>query len=119
MIPLTIKVIKDWAFYKCWGLTTVILNDGLEEIGEAALYGCASLEGIKIPPSVKDIKYQPFCLCSVLTTVILNNGLEEGGILWMQVPRRHRDTPRHQSNQGSGILELLGVDECGSQRWAG
>ena len=29
----SVKVIKTWAFYGCSQLTTVILNDGLKEIG--------------------------------------------------------------------------------------
>jgi hypothetical protein len=55
-----------------------ILNDGLEEIGEGAFYGCALVQ-IDIPPSVSVIKEGAFCNCSGLTTAILNDGLEEIG----------------------------------------
>jgi hypothetical protein len=53
--------------------------------------------------------------------VILNDGLEEiggGGICAMHI-RTHCDTPLRQGDQVGGILQLLGVDECDSQRWAG
>ncbi len=57
----------------------MILNNGLEEIGEEVFYRCRSIEGIVIPPTVKAIKDQAFSECLGLTTVILNNGLEEIG----------------------------------------
>ena len=54
------------------------LNDGLEEIGERAFYGCA-LVRIDIPPSVRAIQTWAIYECSGLTTVILNDGVEEIG----------------------------------------
>jgi len=33
LFPPSVRAIKDFAFSKCLGLTTAILNDGLEEIG--------------------------------------------------------------------------------------
>ncbi len=54
-IPPSVRAIKKWAFLNCSALTTAILNDGLEEIGEEAFCGSA-LEGIGIPPSVRAIK---------------------------------------------------------------
>ena len=76
-IPPSVRVIKDWAFYGCSGLTTAILNDGdgLEEIGKWAFSGCA-LVHVEIPPSVKVIENYAFHFCSGLTTAIFNNGLE-------------------------------------------
>jgi hypothetical protein len=59
-------------------LTTAILKDGLEEIGEWAFARCA-LVRIVIPPTVKEIGERAFEECSELTTVILNDGLEEIG----------------------------------------
>ena len=41
------------------------------------------------------------------------------GICLLQVPRTHRDTPRHQADQETGILAMQGVDECDSRRRAG
>ena len=51
----SIKVIPPRAFYRRRGLTTAILNNGLEEIGERAFWGCV-LVCINIPPSVRAIK---------------------------------------------------------------
>jgi hypothetical protein len=49
-------------------LTTAILNDGLEEIGEGAFNGCA-LVRIDIPLSVREIDEMAFKDCSNLLTV--------------------------------------------------
>ena len=61
-IPPSVRVTKDWAFFNCSGLTTVILNNGLEEIGEYAFSGCA-LVRIDIPPSIRAIKEGAFYNC--------------------------------------------------------
>jgi hypothetical protein len=58
---------------------TVILGEGLEEIGEAAFGECTSLREISIPHAVKAIKDRAFCQCSQLSVVILGEGLEEIG----------------------------------------
>jgi hypothetical protein len=48
--PPSVRAIKDWAFYDCSGLTTAILNDGLEQIGACVFVYCTSLVRIAIPP---------------------------------------------------------------------
>ena len=58
-IPPYVRAIKEGAFCWCRGLMTAILNDGLEEIGERALWECA-LVRIDIPPSVRAIKKWAF-----------------------------------------------------------
>jgi len=54
----------------------VILNDGLEEIGEYAFYGCALVQ-INIPPSVREIDETAFRNCSDLTSVQFCDEIEE------------------------------------------
>ncbi len=75
----SVKVIEEYAFWQRGQLTTVILNDGLEEIGECAFESCNSLQRILIPNSVKTIKDNAFDFCSGLTTVTLGDGLREIG----------------------------------------
>jgi len=74
--PPFVRVIEYEAFAGCSGLTTVIFNDGLEEIGMGAFSGCA-LVRIKIPSSIRVIEFEAFTGWSGLTTAILNDGLEE------------------------------------------
>jgi hypothetical protein len=65
-------------FYECTQITTVLLGQGLEMIGEAAFCGCISLlEMICIPPNVKMIKSRAFYpVHSVLISVRLEEGLD-------------------------------------------
>jgi hypothetical protein len=75
-IPSSIRVIKKWAFEDCSELTTVILNDGLEEIGDRAFEGCAFVH-IVIPPAVKEIDERAFEECSNLMTVQFCDEIKE------------------------------------------
>ena len=54
-----IRAIKE-AFYERRQLVTVILGDGLEEIGVDTFKGCKSLQEINIPNAVKRIKMKAF-----------------------------------------------------------
>jgi hypothetical protein len=56
----SVKVIRQSAFEYQYQLTTVILNDGLEEIGKYAFEECSSLQRIDVPPTVKSIKKGAF-----------------------------------------------------------
>ena len=50
----SVKAIKDYAFWDCRQLVTVILGNSLEEIGEGSFGQCTSfLIGIIIPPTIK------------------------------------------------------------------
>jgi hypothetical protein len=56
---------------------TVQLGDGLEEIGEMAFYGCASLQRIVIPQSVTAIHEEAFGNCFDLASVVFCDEIEE------------------------------------------
>ena len=78
-IHSSVKAIRNVAFFSCTQMVDVILNDGLEIIGERSFYDCISLERINIPHTVKTIKKGAFSSCRRLKTVTLGNGLEEIG----------------------------------------
>ncbi len=117
-LPPTIKVIKDHAFYKCWGLITVILNNGLEEIGLSAFVRCASLVLIAIPPrhqGDQDSRILQVLRVENCDTHQCTGGDWVGGIFKMHVPRTHCETPHHQVDQKLGIQRLHAVEDCDSQ----
>ena len=66
-------------FSNCKGLVKVVLNNGLEKIGQYTFDHCSSLCHIIIPSSVTSIDDWAFWNCSSLATVILNNGLQRIG----------------------------------------
>ncbi len=51
-VHLSVRTIKDYAFYCCMQLVIVILNKELEKIGWEAFKQYTSLECIKIPNAV-------------------------------------------------------------------
>ena len=73
-IHSSVMAIKDHAFCKCEQLVIVILNDGLEEIGEGAFCDFESLSEIIISNYVKMIGEYSFYKCTGLTTVTLGDG---------------------------------------------
>ncbi len=73
IVHLSIRAIKDYAFYCCMQLVIVILNKELEKIGWEAFKQCTSLECIKIPNTVNAIKEGAFNSCSQLRIVTLGH----------------------------------------------
>ena len=76
MFPPSVRAIEANAFHNCSGLKAAILNDGLEEIGELAFWGC-TLERIDIPPTIREIDETAFEDCSNLLTVRFCDEIEE------------------------------------------
>ena len=67
-IPSDVRTIAGSAFAGV-GLKSIILPEGLEEIGGSAFYKAYNLESIQIPSSVKNIGSYAFMACSALNTV--------------------------------------------------
>ena len=66
------RLIADYAFYDCIGLTNVTFNYNLTSIGNYAFYGCSGLTSITIPNSVTSIGDAAFLGCNRLEEVIFN-----------------------------------------------
>ncbi|RBI46854.1 leucine-rich repeat domain-containing protein, partial [Metamycoplasma hominis] len=77
-IPSSVKEIGKGAFSDCKNLKEVILNEGLEKIGDEA-FSSTKIESITIPGSVKEIGGRAFSGCTNLEEVSLNEGLEKIG----------------------------------------
>ncbi len=70
---ISIRKIGDDAF-KNSNLQSVVIADGIEEIGWFAFWGCSSLKSIEIPPSVTLVGYGAFEYCSPSLTIICEKG---------------------------------------------
>lgn len=91
VLPNTVKEIEDYAFLSCIYVKELVLNEGLERIGEEGLYNCSWLEQLTIPASVREIAPRAFGLlkkCEKITVAEGNktfeaksDGVNEGKLL--------------------------------------
>ena len=75
IIGNSVENIGESAFYFCKGLTTVTLGSGVKTIGQEAFRGCnnTGFTTVNIPNSVTSIGLGAFEGCTDLTTVTLNS----------------------------------------------
>ena len=76
IIPSSVEVLDQSAFGYCTKLMNVVLNEGLEYLGDSVFEGCASLRQVTIPTTVIVIGHCAFRNCTKLKHVQLNEGLE-------------------------------------------
>lgn len=79
VIPDTVTVIEDQAFYLCKQLKKVTFSSNLTTIGNSAFQLCDDLTTVEIPDSVTRIEKFAFAECPELDTVKLSNNLETMG----------------------------------------
>ena len=65
-------VIRDYAFYGCTTLTSVIISNSVTSIGYQAFTGCSSLTSVTIPESIKSIGTRAFSDCTALNEINFN-----------------------------------------------
>ena len=76
--------IGNYAFARNKALTSVTIEDGVENIGEYAFYDCTALESIDIPDSVKAISQYAFYNCSGLTDIVFPASVKTVGYQALQ-----------------------------------
>ncbi len=72
------KVICGGAFKDCVGLTSVLLPDGVTEIGKEAFSGCSGLTSVSIPDSITIVGKNAFLNCNNLDYNIFERALYLG-----------------------------------------
>lgn len=85
IIPNSVTIIGDNAFYSCADLTSISIPTGVEIIGDCAFCGCKGLTTIDIPNSVTSIGKYAFASCEGLTSVTIPNGvttIDEYAFAW-------------------------------------
>ncbi|NCA68057.1 MAG: hypothetical protein EOM87_08345, partial [Clostridia bacterium] len=74
IIPDSVNSIGNYAFEACIGLTSVIIPEYVKSIGSYAFEDCTGLTSVTIPDSVKHIGDNAFWGCTGLTDIIVNDG---------------------------------------------
>lgn len=71
--------IGDYAFGQCKKLKNISLPNTLKKLGEGVFWGCESLYDVQIPKGIKDIPIAMFGLCKSLETIKLPKGIQTIG----------------------------------------
>lgn len=71
------SVIKDNAFKNHIELKSVVIEEGITQIGKRAFCGCVNLESVTIPKSVAVIERSAFCDCGMMETIVIPEGVLE------------------------------------------
>jgi hypothetical protein len=79
VIPDSVTKIRFCAFQDCTGLTSIIIPDSVKEIGMFAFRGCTGLTGVVIPDSVTEIGYGAFEGCCGLKSIVISHSVKKIG----------------------------------------
>ena len=75
VIPNSVTSIGNYAFYGCYGLTSVTIGNSVTSIGNNAFSGCSGLTSVTIPNSVTSIGDEAFANCLGLKSITLGNSV--------------------------------------------
>ena len=67
--------IGSYAFFGCSGFTSITIPNSVTSIGQNAFFGCSALISVTIPNSVTNIETEVFRDCSALTSVDIPNSV--------------------------------------------
>jgi hypothetical protein len=68
--PAKIPIIPEWVFQGL-NLKTMVIPEGVTDIGGYAFEDCKSLTGVTLPSTIRNIHYKAFSGCSALTAVTI------------------------------------------------
>ena len=77
----SVTQIRNAAFFRCTGLTSIIIPSSITSIGDSTFLGCTSLDSVVFPNTITNIGKKAFAGCYSLTTITLPNSVTSIGSL--------------------------------------
>ena len=71
----SVTSIGDYAFYRCYSLSSITIPGSVTSIGNSAFQNCQSLSSITIPNSVTSISGSAFSYCYSLSSITIPNSV--------------------------------------------
>ncbi len=71
------KLIADGAFRDCEYLTSIVIPEGITELGYSTFNGCKSLTEVRLPSTLTEIGKSLFWGCTSLENVVIPSGITE------------------------------------------
>lgn len=78
-LPRTARTVAEGAFYHATSLCSVVVNEGLEDIGTYAFLG-TGLRSVTLPNSLRAIHQGAFGECKKLRRAVLGEGIQTLGV---------------------------------------
>jgi len=105
-IPGNVKSIGKMAFAFCKNLKFVTISNGVKSIGENAFVECTALTSVTIPGSVTSIAFQVFAYCTGLTSITITEGVTsiEHGAFYRCTGLASITIPRSVTSIESGVF---------------
>jgi len=78
---------SSYAFYGCFNLTRVTIDEGVRQIPQSVFENCFSLTNITLPNSLTTIGYGAFAGCTNLTSITIPGSVTNWGVIEMDYIR--------------------------------
>jgi hypothetical protein len=75
IVPSSVVIIDNNAFFGCNKLTKVRFHPNIQKIGYTAFFQCTELDSVEIPPKIDSLKTEIFNGCKNLKKITLPNNL--------------------------------------------
>ena len=79
IIPASVTMCDNSAFFDCYNLKTVVFEDGCTILEYSAFAGCSSLTNITLPSTLENIGSLVFANCTALTSITIPDGVKSIG----------------------------------------
>lgn len=79
IVPSTVNMIAEAAFFGCNKVQSVYIPDGVTHIGDSAFYSCPSLREVRLPSGLKEIGDEAFEDCGSLKSISIPSSVRRIG----------------------------------------